>query len=187
MSGCRDEEGGHDEARLTASSSALHRWPPCAPLPPRALLVAVVMRSLHGRGRRRWLRDDFKSTSRRNLPSHYVPLPPSEGHRGCRGYRWTRVDRKALIELQHRLPGRPFFYSQLDRWCLDLSLLAHFPHLPHRLDQIVAERHSRRLGARPLRLESKLDNLVSSEICSLPRQSHVQRLWGEKVDSQLTP
>ena len=46
----------------------------------------------------------------------------------------------------------------------DLPLLTYGLHLPQRLGQIIAEHLGRRLGARVLRLEAELDDLVAGEI-----------------------
>lgn len=52
-----------------------------------------------------------------------------------------------------------------------LTLLAHLPHLPQRLDEVVAERFSARLGAGVLRLDPELDHFVAGEICGEKRAS----------------
>ncbi len=68
-----------------------------------------------------------------------------------------------------------------------LPLFAHGAHLAHRLDEVPTERVGRRLGARDLGLDPKLDHLVAGEVCAARRGSVASLNEREEQNSQLIP
>ena len=84
-----------------------------------------------------------------SCPLRYYQLLFSP-HESCRYRKASLLSFTPSLQL-----GRP----------LHLTLLTDFPHLAHRFDEVVPERDRRRLGARALRLDSELDDLVPSEVC----------------------
>jgi hypothetical protein len=73
--------------------------------------------------------------------------------------------RKAKRKSASSLPSSKLRLGALLLCCRRLTLLAHLPHLPQRLDEVVTELLRARVRLRVLRLDSEFDDFVAGEVC----------------------